>query len=242
MDNSKMTAEERVRRAAVYHGYPLEQAYPITSLEVSGDVVVRLMEEHASEAVKNLEARVAELEAKRYTYCAYCDYKEENDPDSLGLAQHIAQCKKHPMRRVERERDAAREIVYKMEIERLDILERLDKLARERDQLREDIDRCAQVKWYGLIESARREVINAHSSAGQNALRVAELERELYEARARVETLEDRITVAARCTDRVSAQALIGEQLLRERAEQERNKAQARIADLEAILSRTYQD
>lgn len=105
------------------------------------------------------QARVAELEAKSHTYCAYCGHKEEIDPNGTAIAQHIAQCKKHPMRRVERERDTAREIVEKMEAERYVTLQRLDELVRERNTAYEAIAETRQ--FLARVSRAYRQWMDA---------------------------------------------------------------------------------
>lgn len=59
-------------------------------------------------------------------------------------------------------------------------------VAKERDQLREDVERCAQVGWYGLVEAERK---NAHQSAAA----ASALSEERWRAVARAEQAEARV-------------------------------------------------
>lgn len=62
--------------------------------------------------VAQLEGELAEMRRKyKFTYCAYCGQEFEIDaPNCAGaVGQHIRTCEKHPMRRVEAERDEARQ-------------------------------------------------------------------------------------------------------------------------------------
>ena len=65
-------------------------------------------------------AERAEAECKRlqsYTYCAYCGEGHALDGDAATVTQHIATCEKHPMRKVEAERDEWQERCLRAEAE-----------------------------------------------------------------------------------------------------------------------------
>ena len=56
--------------------------------------------------IERLEAEVARMKSK--TYCAYCGKEYAIDTDASLVAEHIATCEKHPMRKVEEQLVAER--------------------------------------------------------------------------------------------------------------------------------------
>jgi ABC-type phosphate transport system auxiliary subunit len=77
-----------------------------------------------SEMGKRLSEVTAERDAlreeaadlRRHTWCAYCGHEIAMDDNSATLiGEHIRLCEKHPMRKVETERDALKKRVEKLE-------------------------------------------------------------------------------------------------------------------------------
>ena len=57
--------------------------------------------------------RLLEIEAKLFTYCAYCGAQFRADGDSSKVSNHIAICEKHPMRQIEAEAARLRTVLRK---------------------------------------------------------------------------------------------------------------------------------
>jgi chromosome segregation ATPase len=80
-------------------------------LDVSGHIAPefdrKLIDEYRALSAENAALKAEVTELQMHTYCAYCgtafDLDKEDSPRLVG--EHIKTCKKHPMRKVEQERD-----------------------------------------------------------------------------------------------------------------------------------------
>jgi len=110
------------------------------------------------EALRADVLRLNSLVNKTLTYCAYCGAEFQMDGDGSLVAQHIAKCEKHPMRKVEADNARLRKA-----------LERLLAVA-------SDEHGCAgQEKYFTLCLSCRAVI------AARAALRPAEAELDAIE-------------------------------------------------------------
>lgn len=117
-------------------------------------------------------------------------------------------------------------------VEPPEVIATVQDVVRERDEARADLDKCAQVGWYELVEAERRRANEANSAAHALAeertravVRAEKVERDLKEARREVET-----ALARAASDREYAQA---EREAREKAERERAELARRLREAE---------